>query len=104
MAEQKVEAPVQAGRRVGMPWVTVVLSLAVVASAVGVIYTAHRSRELFRTLEQARREQNEIQIEWRQLLLERSTLSAHARVEQIAGEQLQMAVPEVEMHATVSKE
>ncbi len=87
-----------------MPWVTILLSLAVVASAVGVIYTAHRARELFRTLEQARREQNEIQIEWRQLLLERSTLSSHARVEQIAGEQLQMTVPEVEMHATVSKE
>ena len=104
MAEQNVQTPVATARSAGIPWITIFLSLAVVASAVGVIYTAHRSRELFRTLEQARRGQNEIQIEWRQLLLERSTLSSHARVEQIAGEQLQMTVPEVEMHATVSKE
>lgn len=100
MAERKAEAvaPVPATRR---PWITAVLALAVIASAIGVIYTAHRSRELFRTLEQARREENDIQIEWRQLLLERSTLSSHARVEQIAAEQLQMALPVTEIPVTV---
>lgn len=101
MAESKVDTP--PARTARLPWLTLLLALLVVATALGVIYTAHRSRELFRTLEQARRDQNEIQIEWRQLLLERSTLSAHARVEEIAGQQLQMSLPQTEMHATVEK-
>ena len=101
MADAKTEPAPE--RTAGTPWVTLLLALLVVATALGVIYTAHRSRELFRTLEQVRRDQNEIQIEWRQLLLERSTLSAHARVEQIAGQQLQMSLPQTELHATVEK-
>jgi cell division protein FtsL len=100
MVERKTDAPV---RTAGIPWFSALLALAVIVSAIGVIYTAHRSRELFRTLEQARREENDFQIEWRQLLLERSTLSAHARVEQIAAEQLQMTVPETETPITVTQ-
>jgi cell division protein FtsL len=84
-----------------MPLVALCLLLAVVVSAIGVVYTAHRSRELFRSLEQARRDQNEIQIEWRQLLLERSTLASHARVEAIADTQLQMKLPASEINMVV---
>jgi cell division protein FtsL len=84
-----------------MPLAAVGLLLAVVVSAIGVVYTAHRSRELFRSLEQARRDQNEIQIEWRQLLLERSTLASHARVEAIADKELQMKLPEGEINMVV---
>lgn len=73
--------------------VALVLVLATLGSAFGVIYTAHRSRELFRKLEQARRDENEIQVEWRQLLVERSTVSSHARVESMAGAELQMQPP-----------
>lgn len=99
MPERKAEVPSAGSGERRVPWLTAFLAVAVICSAIGVIYTAHRSRELFRTLEQARRDQNEIQIEWRQLLLERSTLSSHARVEQIAGEQLQMApIPENDAH------
>jgi cell division protein FtsL len=83
------------------PLLAGVLLLAIVASAVAVIYSAHRSRELFRELEQARRDENEIQIEWRQLLLERSTLSSHTRVETIAGSELQMTSPPPEMRTVV---
>ncbi len=100
MAEHRAEtAAVPASRR--MPLVALCLLLAVVVSAIGVVYTAHRSRELFRSLEQARRDQNEIQIEWRQLLLERSTLASHARVEAIADKQLQMKLPASEINMVV---
>ena len=100
MAERRVEAaaPPASPR---MPLAAVGLLLAVVVSAIGVVYTAHRSRELFRSLEQARRDQNEIQIEWRQLLLERSTLASHARVEAIADKELQMKLPEGEINMVV---
>ena len=73
------------------PLLAGVLLLASVASAFGVIYSAHRSRELFRDLEALRQDENEIQIEWRQLLIERSTLSSHARVEALANSELHMA-------------
>ena len=50
MAEVKADAvPARSAR---VPWITLVLSVLVVVTALGVIYTAHRSRELFRTLEQ----------------------------------------------------
>ena len=68
----------------------VLLLTLVVISSFGVIFSAHRSRELFRELERGRREQNQIQVEWRQLLLERSTLSSHARVEAMARDALKM--------------
>jgi cell division protein FtsL len=78
-----------------------VLLVLSVLSSFGVIYAAHESRELFRQLEQARRDENEIQIEWRQLLLERGTLSSHARVEAMAGSELQMVPVEGELRVLV---
>ena len=86
-AEAPETAPARAFR---WPLLASALVVAIVLSSFGVIYAAHESRELFRQLEQARRDENEIQIEWRQLLLERGTLSSHARVEAIANSELQM--------------
>ena len=91
------EAP-RADRR---PLLALALLLLVVLSSFGVIYAAHESRELFRQLEQARRDENEIQIEWRQLLLERGTLSSHARVEAMASSELQMVPVEGEFRVLV---
>jgi cell division protein FtsL len=62
-----------------------------------------QSIDMVARAKQARREENDIQIEWRQLLLERSTLSSHARVEQIAAEQLQMTLPVTELPVTVAE-
>jgi len=81
--------------------VATLLALACLVSAFAVVYSAHRARELFRQLEGARREQNEIQVEWRQLLLERSTQSSHARVEAIAGAELGMKPVEGEIRTVV---
>ena len=101
VADRRAESAPHSVRGARTPLFTLALLVVVIVSAIGVIYTAHRSRELFRELEQARGEQNDIQIEWRQLLLERSTLSSHARVEQIADQQLQMTLPEGDMHPMV---
>lgn len=81
--------------------VSLLLMVAILATAVGVIYTAHSSRDLFRELEQARHENNEIQLEWRQLLLERSALSSHARVESLARTELQMTPPPEQLQVMV---
>ncbi|MCG3169070.1 MAG: Cell division protein FtsL [Pseudomonadales bacterium] len=85
------------------PWLALVLLVLAVASSFGVIYAAHTSRELFRQLERERRDENEIQIEWRQLLLERGTLSSHGRVESIARERLRMAPVEGEFRVLVAE-
>lgn len=85
------------------PLLAAVLLVLSVLSSFGVIYAAHESRELFRQLEQARRDENEIQIEWRQLLVERGTLSSHARVEAMARSELQMAPVEGELRVLVDQ-
>ena len=85
------------------PLLAAVLLVVSVLSSFGVIYAAHESRELFRQLEQARRDENEIQIEWRQLLLERGTLSSHARVEAMAGSALQMVPVEGDLRVLVAE-
>lgn len=85
------------------PLLAALLLVLAVLSSFGVIYSAHESRELFRQLEQARRDENEIQIEWRQLLLERGTLSSHARVEAMASSALQMVPVEGELRVLVAE-
>jgi cell division protein FtsL len=69
------------------------LAAATVASAVAMVDARHQSRQLFIELQALNRDRDELNIEWRQLQIERSTWASHARVEQIAREKLSMDVP-----------
>lgn len=69
------------------------LATAVVGSAVAAVDARHQARQLFIELQGLNRARDELNIEWRQLQIERSTWAAHARVEQLAREKLEMAVP-----------
>jgi cell division protein FtsL len=69
------------------------LVAAVVGSAVAVVDARHQARQRFIELEVLNRARDELNIEWRQLQIERSTWAAHARVEQLAREKLDMVVP-----------
>jgi cell division protein FtsL len=69
------------------------LWLAALASAAGSVYCTHRSRELFRTLEQLNVRRDNLDIEWGQLQLEQSAWSTHAFVESVARAKLHMAMP-----------
>ena len=69
------------------------LAAAIVASAVAMVDARHQSRQVFIELQALNRDRDELNIEWRQLQIERSTWAAHARVEQIAREKLSMDVP-----------
>jgi cell division protein FtsL len=100
--EKAVPAPAPAVPALRWPLVAGLLLLLCVASALAVVYSAHGARERFRELEKLRRAENEIQVEWRQLLLERSTQSAHARVEAIATSELKMAPVSGEIHTVVA--
>ena len=65
-----------------------------VISAMALVYTKHESRKLFVELEQLTRERDELNIEWGQLQIEQSTWATHARIEQVATEELTLVRPE----------
>jgi cell division protein FtsL len=77
--------------RTGLLGVAVVA--AVFGSAVAAVDARHQARQRFIELQGLNSERDELNIEWRQLQIERSTWAAHARVEQLARDKLSMGVP-----------
>ena len=70
-----------------------VFALVCVLSAMALVYTKHESRKLFVELEQLTRERDELNIEWGQLQIEQSTWAQHARIEQVARDDLALVRP-----------
>jgi cell division protein FtsL len=57
------------------------------------IYTKHESRKLFVELEGLTHDRDELNIEWGQLQIEQSTWATHARIEQVATDDLSLVRP-----------
>lgn len=74
----------------------IVLTLIVLTSSLGVIYTKHQSRKLFVELDILKKERDEMNVEWGRLQLEQSTLATHGRIERTAKKRLGMVTPEYE--------
>lgn len=75
-------------------WVVASLLLAVIASALGVVYSKHESRKLFVQLQGLEKERDRMDIEWGKMQLEQSTWATHARIERLARKKLDMTIPE----------
>ncbi len=73
--------------------VVLLLLLAVLSSAIGVVYTQHQSRKLFVELEAQRKEQDKLNVEWGRLQLEQGMLATPWRIESTAAKRLDMALP-----------
>jgi cell division protein FtsL len=71
-----------------------VLWLAVLSSAVQVIYSRHKARDMFVHLEKLNAERDSLEMEWGRLQLEQSFWSSHAFVERVANAKLQMNLPQ----------
>ena len=71
-----------------------VFAVVCVTSAMALVYTKHESRKLFVELEALTQERDELNIEWGQLQIEQSTWSTHARIEQVATDDLSLVRPE----------
>ena len=71
----------------------VTLWVVALGSAAGAIYSKHRARELFVTLERLNNQRDNLEVEWGQLQLEQSAWSTHAFVERVASTRLKMATP-----------
>ena len=70
-----------------------VLALLLVACALAVVSARHQARKLFMALQAEEARTRSLDIEWGRLQLEQSTWAMHARVEQVAREQLAMGFP-----------
>ena len=71
----------------------VVMIIAVMLSAIGVIYSKHLGRIEFVALQKLEQKRDQLNEEWGRLLLEESTWASPSRIEQQASLRLHMAVP-----------
>lgn len=70
------------------------LTIAVLGSGVGVIYTQHTNRQLFVQLQKLQAERDQLEIEWESLQLEQSSLVTDVAVEKAARTRLNMRIPD----------
>lgn len=76
--------------------ITLMLTLMIMMSAIGVVNSSHLSRQLFAEQSLLLDKNDQLQLEWAQLLLEQSAWSSPDRLENIATKQLEMRIPETE--------
>lgn len=76
--------------------ITLLLLATLMMSAVGVVYSSHLSRQLFAEQAILQEKNDQLQLEWAQLLLEQSAWSSPGRIESIAHDELGMSIPESE--------
>lgn len=71
-------------------WILIPLIVAVIASALGVVYSTHYSRKLFVELTELKKTRDGLNVEWGQLQLEQSTWATQGRIEELARKKLNM--------------
>jgi cell division protein FtsL len=84
--------------------VTYILLIFVVLSAFSVIYYSHVNRQTTSELEVLFSQQDELNIEWRNLLLEQSSLAEHSAIESKSKKLLGMKRPEGKSEVIVTLE
>lgn len=72
------------------------LLIAVIISALSMIYATNEARNLNAELHRAERDRSRLHVEWQQLLLEKSTLTHQSRVRHFAEHRLDMVIPTAE--------
>ena len=84
--------------------VTYILLLFVVLSAFSVIYYSHINRQTTSELEVLLSQKDELNIEWRNLLLEQNSLAEHSAIESKATNLLDMKRPSAGSEVIVTLE
>jgi cell division protein FtsL len=85
-------------------FVSYMLLLLVVFSAFSVIYYTHINRQTTSELEQLYTQRDELDIEWRNLLLEQNSLAEHSAIESKAKKLLNMKRPDANSEIIVTLE
>jgi len=71
----------------------IILFFSVIGSAVAVIISTHENRQLVIAQEQLIQEKDALDVEWRHLIIEQSSLTEHNRIERTVFEKLNMRRP-----------
>jgi cell division protein FtsL len=74
--------------------VPLLVLILIFASAMGVVFTTHHTRQAITEKDQALQERERLDNEWRNLLIEETALAEHSRVQEIAKDELQMKRPD----------
>ena len=82
----------------------VLLFLAVMATAYGVVLSAQHNRQLSIEVEALMQEQDRLDVEWRHLVLEQSALTEHNRIETLVNKKLNMKRPDADSEIVVKIE
>jgi len=85
-------------------FVSYLLLALVVISAFSVIYYTHVNRQTTSELEQLFIQRDELDIEWRNLLLEQSSLAEHSAIESKANKLLNMKRPNTQSEIIITLE
>lgn len=67
------------------------------------VHKQNETRKLFAATQQIEKQKMEIMAEWNRLQIEKSTLVANNRIEQVAREQLNMKLPQDEQILVISR-
>lgn len=82
--------------------VPLVLLLLIFASAMGVVFTTHHTRQAITEKDQALVERERLDNEWRNLLLEETALAEHSRVQAVAKQELEMKRPDSDKEVIIN--
>jgi cell division protein FtsL len=83
-------------------FVSYILLILVVISAFSVIYYTHVNRQTTSELEQLFTQRDELDIEWRNLLLEQNSLADHRPIESKATKLLNMTRPDAKSEVIIT--
>lgn len=77
------------------PLLTSSLCCLFVVSALGVAYSSHETRNMYRDLQNLEKDHDDLEHEYEKLILEQSAWADYTRLNQIALDKLQMSVPTI---------
>lgn len=74
------------------PWLILLYAL-VLISAGAVILSTHHNRQMSIVMESLQQQRDQLDVEWRHLILEQSVLAEHSRIETVVRKKLDMHRP-----------
>lgn len=101
MASKKVVLAFEIWEDLKRNILVLILLMLVVVSAFYVVYFTHLHRQTTSTLENLLVERDELDIEWRNLLLEQNSLAEHSAIESKAAKQLNMKRPDAKSEVII---
>jgi cell division protein FtsL len=66
-----------------------------VVSSLGVAYSSHQTRNMYRDLQQLEKDHDDLEHEYEKLLLELSAWADYTRLNELAQDKLEMTAPEI---------